>query len=219
MGNEQAKSTLSKISHENETGRSLNLSVHNLSALAENEILKHTNSKPEKVEQLLLAHNQLKDFSSLDKFKGLTVLDLSYNLIKIIQKLPESISKTLKTLILTGNSITEAEPQSLKNLEVLKLSLNDLENFPNNLDLPKLRDLFLSYNRIKHFDCNIPTLVTLYLDNNLISTISPSIFQFPLETLKISDNLLKEIPSGIQRLLTVTSLDFRNNRLVQSNYK
>lgn len=114
-----------------------------------------------------------------------TEISLSYN--GLVGEIPAAIGDLpiLRSLNLTGNSITAvpAELSKLTNLQSLDLNENQLTAFPEAvLEMPWLYRLELSYNQIEGYLpeglSNLTSLSALYLiDNNFVGTIPASYFE------------------------------------------
>jgi len=106
-------------------------------------------------------------------------------------------------------------------LKVLSLSNNLLreeDSFPSDIsELPSLRYLYLSSNRLSYFPlplAGITSLTGLDLQNNYLSSIPDDIKLFQrLSELYLHHNNLTELPPGLGRLSGLEWLALDNNRL------
>eukprot|EP01013_Petalomonas_cantuscygni_P017305 TRINITY_DN3443_c0_g1_i2.p1 TRINITY_DN3443_c0_g1~~TRINITY_DN3443_c0_g1_i2.p1 ORF type:complete len:217 (-),score=34.18 TRINITY_DN3443_c0_g1_i2:355-1005(-) len=110
-----------------------------------------------------------------------TVVAAEEPVVRLIGNLPPIVKldkdiftlRKVRHLGLSTNSIEKVFPGMavLENLEVLSLSRNNIKKLEN-LDIPHLKELWLSYNRIERLAGieRLRSLHTLYLGNNLISS-------------------------------------------------
>ncbi|KAL8594896.1 hypothetical protein ACOMHN_038459 [Nucella lapillus] len=140
-------------------------------------------------------------------FRGLislNYLDLSDNNLKqITAKMLMPLNKTLETLILRGNFLTEI------NKDVLG-------------KLGSLRQLDVGENRLTNVYTNsfqgMTYLSFLYLNNNRLTSLPKDLFRdlTQLQTLSLSDNYLVEFPEAILQLeRCLVSLDLASNELTE----
>ncbi|XP_023222761.1 protein artichoke-like isoform X1 [Centruroides sculpturatus] len=198
----------------------------------------------ENLNELSMQHNSFLNFPSLTTFTNLRKLNVNYNRIKALPKNILMSVNQLDELSLSYNLITEIPDgtfQNFINLRVLNLRGNNLPQ----LSSDKLR---ISSSTLEHLDLgnndisrvtrlDFPRMVSLNLDNNKLSTLSPDSFDqmtnlkhlnlsrnrlerlFPdsfikihgLLNLDLSHNLLTYIPS--QAFLNLTVFRLNNNRL------
>eukprot|EP00996_Jenningsia_fusiforme_P002933 NODE_3741_length_924_cov_33.532571_g3440_i0.p1 GENE.NODE_3741_length_924_cov_33.532571_g3440_i0~~NODE_3741_length_924_cov_33.532571_g3440_i0.p1 ORF type:complete len:248 (-),score=78.48 NODE_3741_length_924_cov_33.532571_g3440_i0:181-822(-) len=83
--------------------------------------------------------------------------------------------KNVRHLSLSTNAIDKIAPglKELEHLEILSLGRNNIKKLEN-LDLPNLRELWMSYNRVEKLSGldKLKKLQVLYMSNNLISSWS-----------------------------------------------
>ena len=135
---------------------------------------------------------------------SLNYLDLSYNNLKTLSsKMLAPVNKTLETLILTSNFLTNVSQQSLSGLH-------------------SLRFLDISENRLANIYgrsfAGMTYLSVLYLNNNRLTSLPRDLFRgLPqLEILSVSDNYLVEFPIAVLHLNTsLINLDLSANELRQ----
>ncbi|XP_078039605.1 uncharacterized protein LOC144471442 [Augochlora pura] len=125
----------------------------------ENNLPKERLQGMEHLRILNLTHNRLKELEEFPKdLKSLQILDLSFNQIKIVERVTFNNLVSLVELHLYGNfikAIFSDAFKSLKKLRVLDLSRNYLENLPLNVFRPletQIRSLRAEENPL-HCDC------------------------------------------------------------------
>ena len=128
--------------------------------------------------RLNLSHNKMTRFYFLISLTRLTELDLSFN----------EIDK---------NSLHVCKFASLTNLSKLNLQNNKISTItPNILNIPQLKELDLSNNRIKMINLEgLANLKVLNLSNNSLKSVSATTFSsLPLLTnLNLTDNPIREV--------------------------
>ena len=134
--------------------------------------------------------------------------------------------KWAEKLLLSSNFLTKVPSNIhiLEKLSLLDLRRNRLKSIPTRLlEMPSLCDLRLSENEIVELPkkCNwSPSLKLLYLNDNLLETLPRSMSKARLSTLHIARNNLFEMPSCINEISTLQSLDVSDNpRLMQLSPK
>ena len=134
--------------------------------------------------------------------------------------------KWAEKLLLSSNFLTKVPSNIhiLEKLSLLDLRRNRLKSIPTCLlEMPSLCDLRLSENQIVELPkkCNwSPSLKLLYLNDNLLETLPRSMSKARLSTLHIARNNLFEMPSCINEISTLQSLDVSDNpRLMQLSPK
>ncbi len=144
----------------------------------------------------------------------------------ILKKIREAKEQGLKELDLShdwgekSERLTQipAEVCELKNLEVLKLSNNELASLPESISrLENLTSLDLSNNELTvlpELITKLQNLTTLDLSNNKLTVLPESISQLQnLTTLYLSYNELTVLPESISQLRNLTTLYLSNNKL------
>nr|XP_047144215.1 leucine-rich repeat serine/threonine-protein kinase 2 isoform X2 [Hydra vulgaris] len=123
-----------------------------------------------------------------------------------------------KYVILSCNQIKNIPTGVLSYLEaveILNLSLNNLQEVPSELfRLPKLYSLNLSSNQLRHLpDVKewSPFLTTLFLTKNLLETFPLHVEELKLKHLFLSNNRLKCFPESICNLICLETLDISQN--------
>jgi Leucine-rich repeat (LRR) protein len=144
------------------------------------------------------------ELPNLETLLHLTFLDVSCNNLSIlvVNMLP---CTSLLTLNLARNKISEIVPHrnnQLINLEYLNLSKNQFVSFPSALQLPRLKTLLMSRNRIKVIPVSITNIRTLeYLSlaqNEITICHSQSLFALNnLKRLNMSFNRILEFPMSL----------------------
>ncbi|XP_019356830.1 PREDICTED: podocan [Gavialis gangeticus] len=165
---------------------------------------------PRRVKTLMLLHNQISEINRNDFANTyfLEELNLSYNKLTSPQIRREAFRKLrlLKSLDLSGNNLHTVPFGFPKNLQILKLKENEISSIPKGTlaGMTKLRELFLSHNKLKvssiyvgvwrelsslqlldmagnqliYIPPGLPaSLEYLYLQNNKITTISERAFE------------------------------------------
>ena len=140
------------------------------------------------LEVLDLYDNRLSEVDDMDGLVHLWFLDLSFNNIRRLPKLPNS----LRELYLVSNKLATVEIPPLENLEILELGDNRLTSIPLGLEcLVSLESLWLGKNRISQIRLPLlQNLRILNLQNNRLNSVV-GIPSFPcLEELYLSHNRL-----------------------------
>jgi Leucine-rich repeat (LRR) protein len=153
----------------------------------------------------------------------LMYLDLSFGDYSIM---PSSVFKcsNLTELRMSGNSMSLLSDSlfSLHNLTWLDISENpyiDVNNL-NKYGLDSLQTLYISRCLLREIELSLipySQLTELYLNGNWLKKVN--IRSYSIEILDLSSNNLKEIPSCIQDMNSLTFLDLRNNNIkrIKSN--
>lgn len=138
-------------------------------------------------------------------FRGLinlNYLDLSYNnLQQITGTMLKPLRKTLETLILSRNSLTQIGGDCMSGLYSLRF-IDVSENWLTNV----YADSFLG----------MTYLSALYLNKNRLTSLPTDIFrdQLQLESLSVADNYLVEFPKAILKLKnSLVNMDLSSNEL------
>ena len=180
------------------------------------------------LEVLELSKNNLTKMPVVKNNDKLTRYELTFNSITVIPSWIGKL-KSLKNLNLNNNKVELIKPgiERLKNLEELQLYRNNLKALPPMLySMASLKVIDLYYNHIYSVTrdiANWKNLEVLYLSNNDLVSIPGEINQLTnlkelyihhnklttipslsnltsLYTLRINDNLLTELPAGIEQM-------------------
>ncbi|KAF9621618.1 hypothetical protein IFM89_024942 [Coptis chinensis] len=192
-----------------------------------------------------IAHWEIEDLERLSKLKKLEVLDLGSNVFVNRSNTAPSIPtkvlfsnksdkstvpflgelKSLKTLIVSYNNLAGSLSDfakvvtNLSNLEVLDLSRNNLDDFPDLRNMSKLKILDLSRNnfsgRIPPSLWSLNSLEVLSLgDSNTKDSISRFCELTRLQELDLSGNKFEGIlPPCLNNLTSLRMVDFSYNQL------
>lgn len=147
---------------------------------------------------------------------------VSFHSMKSVADLDFSRSQGLKTVGLVRNMAKVLAPSlfSLKNLEVLNISNNELSEIPREIGkLKNLRVLSAGNNPITGIPKelgNCKKLIQLSLSGSGLESLPTSIGNLSeLQKLNISRTALTVIPESFSRLSKLTYLDLSNNKLKQ----
>jgi len=117
-----------------------------------------------------------------------------------------------------SNTISFLPPEigSLRNLQVLQLTLNGLRALPSEIGLlTNLRALFLGHNALTELPAEIGLLTELkglYLHNNLLTELPIEVSKLTkLDDLVLARNQLKRLPLGLWHLSNLDRLDVEDN--------
>jgi len=155
-------------------------------------------SRLKELKVINLAHNELQElnkdlFNQLEKLKS---IDLSFNKLKLVEKCFDNC-KLLNFINLSHNQLTSINLNGLKELTDLDLSNNKLTSLAFKGTV-KLSSLNLSYNRLEALDSdlfnNLLKLEIIFLNDNLLRTLPPNLFEKDLQSLKhinLSNNKFK----------------------------
>ena len=185
-------------------------------------------SKLNMCEEIHASHNQLTalEHQRVKGFTSLTILDLSFNHITIIDKAFFNFP-SLKNLDISVNKLRTfpwtslSKLKQLKNIDVSRNHLNILENYNNGRDagFRQLRSLYVNDNNINSIDMgffNTPSLRYLDISGNKLNTIlsiTSSMLE-SLEILKASDNALTYLDRvDWKRFRSLTKVDLSNNHI------
>jgi Leucine-rich repeat (LRR) protein len=149
---------------------------------------------PDDTEMIDISNINLTNIPCLERFYQLKELYCSYNQIKQLDNLPN----TLKELFCSYNQIKQLDnlPNSLTILGCGYNQITHLDNLPNNL-----KELYCSYNKITQINDIPNTLKGLLCDNNLIEKLDN--LPNTLEILDCSSNKIKQLnnlPHTLRRL-------------------
>lgn len=136
-----------------------------------------------------------------------------------IHEIPSEILKltNLQTLILHSNKITYCHENVfiLSKLKVLDLSRNLLTSLPDNISLSQIVSLNLSYNKLDTFSTlsNCSKLAVLDLTNNNLKLFPNVCFEYliSLSEIKLHGNKIEEIPTNIDILPSLKTIDLSEN--------
>ena len=160
------------------------------------------------LEDLKLSHNLIKtvdeeDFANLPKLKR---LDLSSNNIDVIAETAFQNSSQLQFISLRSNSIKQLKSDTfLGSVRLnLDLAMNNLTEMPEGIferpKVMKLQSLDISYNHFNRVPVDV--LQSQY---------------FFLDTLKISNNKIRDIPSDANVLVNIKEIDLSFNPLTDES--
>ncbi len=136
-----------------------------------------------------------------NKLENIARLNLSGNRIASISEI-QSLSKSLLTLDLSNNSLTEAEALgNFTALQELNLSANKIKALPETIyALAQLKHLYISKNGLQALPASIADL-------------------YELETLDLRFNQLTELPKDIRYLSKLKNLHLEGNNMSDSQVK
>ncbi|OQV14291.1 putative Chaoptin [Hypsibius exemplaris] len=173
-----------------------------------------------------LRNNSIREIkrSSFPRANALSIMDLSFNNISVIE--PESFKflYILQTLNLRGNHLTAIPKAELVNrvtLQNLDLGQNDISTVDyDSFTGLRLRNLSLDRNRITSFNetalKSLAELLELRMGGNLLRQLDPSMFKgmSSLNMLDMTGNLYGEISSdAFGELYSVRRISLSRNRL------
>ncbi len=172
-----------------------------------------------KAEVIYLNNNNLSAIpNEIKNWNAVKSLYLNNN---FLSSLPTEIGdlKNMYSLYIYENKLRTipAEIANATALKILNLENNELETIPEEIGkLKKLNTLLLKNNKLKTIPTSINKLSelrTLHLARNENIILPTNLFtaQFPVEVLDISYCNLKKIPSGLETLLKIKTLDLSNN--------
>ncbi|KAJ7170623.1 L domain-like protein [Mycena crocata] len=190
-----------------------------------------------KLQELDLYDNKVKHVgNSLDELSELSVLDLSFNLIRTVpealQHLPSlqtvyfvqnrinkinnlHASTSLRSLELGGNKIRKIENlDALVNLEELWIGKNKITKLENLGTLKRLKILSLQSNRITKLEGleELDTLEELYLSHNGVERLEGLEHNLKLTTLDLGNNFIPEL-ENISHLSHLQELWMSGNKI------
>ncbi len=162
--------------------------------------------------------------------KELEKLDLSNNLIKTVDDADYANLALLKRLDLSGNeieSVSETAFQNSSQLQYINLSLNKISELKSDTFLGSVRLILdLSGNELKQMPQGIferPKVIKLQeldISHNKFAQVPVDVLQsqyFFLDTLKMSNNLIKDIPSDANVLVNIKEIDLSFNPLTEDS--
>lgn len=178
--------------------------------------------------QLYVQNNTLTALAPglLERLDHLEVLDLSQNELTSTWINSETFSGLVRLVVLNlgHNELTKIDQfvfRGLYSLQILHLDHNSIDTIETGafVDLKNLHALTLSTNNLKriesHHFTDLYVLNQLFLESNQIESIDENAFEnlTNLNDLSLNDNLLNEIPSCLQKLHFLKSLDLGKNRI------
>ncbi|WP_018250210.1 leucine-rich repeat domain-containing protein [Orenia marismortui] len=176
-------------------------------------------TKLNKLQELNLSSNAIKDISSLENLKNLKKLDLSNNYISDIS--PLSKLNNLQELNLESSRVKDISGlSSLENLQKLNLRKNrNIKNIEYLSNLENLTRLDLGYTGIEDISplSNLVKLEKLDLSYNDIKDAKGLSNLVSLKELDLSHNDIKDI-IGLSNLVKLEKLDLNNNELKSVRY-
>ncbi|KAM9311567.1 monocyte differentiation antigen CD14 [Gastrophryne carolinensis] len=163
---------------------------------------------------LKLRHNSLSRYETvcqtLHKYNLLMHLDLSENPFSSMSSGTCEWQTSLAYFNLSNTDLEKVTDGLPRNCEILDLSHNRIEFL--NISLPRLRELYLSYNRITAIPTmgTLPRLQLLALDGNLISTVHRGQLQYfeHLTTFKGDNNPYTCSCSFVSEMKEITETDW-----------
>nr|XP_020655312.1 podocan [Pogona vitticeps] len=173
--------------------------------LYNNQLEKIPSGLPRRVKTLMILHNQISEIGRNDFASTyfLEELNLSYNKITSSQIHREAFRKLrlLKSLDLSGNNLQTLPYGFPKNLQSLKLKVNEISSISKGTlsGMAKLQELYLSNNKLKSSSVysnawrDLTSLKTLDMASNLLTSI-PSDLPESLEYLYLQNNKITTVP-------------------------
>lgn len=183
---------------------------------------------PRALTQLYLQNNTLSVlapglFEGLDR---LETLDISANELTSTWINRDTFSGLVRLVVLNlgHNELTRIDQNvfhGLYSLQILNLEHNIIDTIAPNAfaDMKNLHALTLSHNRLKQLEAyqlgELYVLNQLFLESNMLQSVHERAFEnlTNLSDLSMNDNQLTEIPTGLQRLPHLKSLDLGKNRI------
>ncbi|RZF41147.1 hypothetical protein LSTR_LSTR010799 [Laodelphax striatellus] len=210
--------------HLTNSKNSLNFSFTSLDSdlLKEQLDLVSCNEVREKTAMLLHYNNLTHIPENLSKFMNLKKLDISNNRI---HQLPDAITRLPLRTLIAKNNILDEDFLSVKTLEVLTNTLENLNLSGNNLSFipeqilqfTRLKYLYLGENRLQEIPQNINRLNRLEILNvggNQLTSVPSTVGQLgELRALILSNNQLDSLPASVANLKRLTILQLHKNKL------
>ncbi|MDD5916073.1 MAG: leucine-rich repeat domain-containing protein [Clostridiales bacterium] len=160
-----------------------------------------------KLEYIGLAYSGLTNFEGIDNFPNLAVLDATEASLTTVAGVEKASG--LIGLYVGGNELTDISGvEKLDKLQTLEIASNKIEKLPVltsgslinismsensftslKLDLPNLRELYVSGNDLKTIELNLPSATTVDLSGNSLTDISSLAASPLLENLVLSGNV------------------------------
>lgn len=183
------------------------------------------------LETIDLSKNRLTSIPDLDTYcPKLTSLNLSYNYLNSIAKLPE----TMVNLDISWNSIEAlsdldnytkmtafiASGNKIKHVPKLPENLTDLQLYQNEIEtaeqsnLPQLAKLFVNKNKITvPLPFTNTRVITYFYTENQITKLDPTKFCDETRSLQLAKNEITEVPGSILSLNKLIVLNLTHNKL------
>uniref|UniRef100_A0A8D0DVT9 Podocan n=1 Tax=Salvator merianae TaxID=96440 RepID=A0A8D0DVT9_SALMN len=173
--------------------------------LYNNQLEKIPSGLPRRVKTLMILHNQISEIGRNDFATTyfMEELNLSYNKITSSKIHREAFRKLrqLKSLDLSGNNLQTMPYGFPKNLQSLKLKVNEISSIPRGTltGMSKLQELYLSNNKLKVSSIysgswrDLTSLKTLDMAGNQLTSI-PADLPESLEYLYLQNNKITMVP-------------------------
>ncbi|XP_030624939.1 toll-like receptor 6 [Chanos chanos] len=165
------------------------------------------------LKHLSLSHNRFVNLAFISKktheMKVLESLDLSFNSIRLgeLCSWPSHLTELSLSYNNLGNNVFQYLSIHFQKIDLTKCSISIITK-DILLQFPRLTHLFLSFNSIQVLPADLyaPTLCTLYIDHNAITSIDNSFFNglSNLQTLKAGNN---PFSCGCENFWFVTNLN------------
>ncbi|XP_055857222.1 toll-like receptor 7 [Episyrphus balteatus] len=203
--------------------RIVNLSNNHLETLPEGLF-----AGSKELREIHLQNNELYELPKglFHRLEQLLVVDLSGNQLTSNHVDNTTFAGLIRLIVLNlaHNALTRIDYRTFKELyflQILNLRNNSIGHIEDNAFLPlyNLHTLNLAENRLHTLDDKLfnglYVLSKLTLNNNLISVIEPSVFKncSDLKELDLSSNQLNEVPSALQDLAMLRTLDLGENQI------
>ncbi|XP_061486453.1 podocan isoform X1 [Rhineura floridana] len=199
--------------------------------LYNNQLEKIPNGLPRRVKTLMILHNQISEISRNDFATTyfMEELNLSYNKITSSQIHREAFRKLrlLKSLDVSGNNLHTMPYGFPKNLQSLKLKVNDISSIPRGTlsGMSKLQELYLSNNKLKVSSIfsgswrDLTSLKTLDMAGNQLTSV-PSDLPEALEYLYLQNNKITTVPEdAFESTPNIKGIYLRFNKIAFSAVK
>ena len=165
-----------------------------------------------------LYQNLVKKIENIAHLRNLTVLDLSFNKIRLMDSLATCNFLQLERLYLSSNKITDVEGIfHLTNLKMLELGSNRIRSVPPEIaSLVHLEELWLGKNKITSMTLPpLPRLRHMSLQNNRLEVWEPAFFQnlSGLTHLYLGHNNLPDLPEEFALLTNLVEVDLVRNAI------
>lgn len=152
---------------------------------------------PETLTALKVAYNTIYEWTEpIDHLVNLKDLNISYNQMSTIPKLPPNLQK----LGVEGNLFTSSsEPITLQNLQNLQLYKNNFESNPD-CSGSSISSLLLRENKVTTINCDYisQSMSRFEFMNNLLKTLPNQFFTFrKMQHLNIAHNQIQTLPDTI----------------------